>query len=153
MTARLSKPPLLLPLLLAALLTVDSCRACQVVIQPIKSAINKVKSTYNSFKKKITSEKPKYIGCYADRDDNRDIQFIGARKSDMTVSKCNAICKEEYPMTKFFGVQNGNLCFCGNDYGNYGVRRDGHCDKPCGGAKGEKCGGELLNSVYEITSK
>jgi hypothetical protein len=63
----------------------------------------------------------------------------------MTPALCSAICTG----FKFFGVQDTNNCFCGNDYGNQGGKApEDDCDSPCSGDSSAMCGGPFRNSIY-----
>uniref|UniRef100_A0A1I8HUV8 FTP domain-containing protein n=1 Tax=Macrostomum lignano TaxID=282301 RepID=A0A1I8HUV8_9PLAT len=56
-----------------------------------------------------------FLGCYPD--DSEFPDFIVAKVSAlMTVWKCNKICKAK--KFSYFGVKNGQICGCGNEYGN-----------------------------------
>jgi len=63
----------------------------------------------------------------------------------MTPQICSAICS----WSKFFGLQNGHACFCGNSYGNQGGQApDDDCNLPCSGDPNSICGGPCRNSIY-----
>lgn len=49
----------------------------------------------------------------------------------------------------YSGVQNGNLCFCGQSYDKYGETDPKECNKACVGDTEEICGGSLRNSVFK----
>jgi hypothetical protein len=65
----------------------------------------------------------------------------------MTATICNGMCQG----FKYFGLQAGGECYCGNDYGN-GKAPETECNSPCTGASGEICGGNLRNSIYAVTA-
>jgi hypothetical protein len=75
----------------------------------------------------------------------------------ITPSFCESVCGARHQY-KYFGLQYGMECWCGNSYGKHGqlVEVDGSdakgCVTPCSGDPSIKCGGENLNSVYEITT-
>ena len=57
----------------------------------------------------------------------------------------------------YAGLQNGDLCFCGNDYDKYGRADDSECDIKCRQPDAaiektynpfDSCGGRWRNSVY-----
>jgi len=51
---------------------------------------------------------------------------------------------------KYFGLQYGKECFCGNTFGKYGKKHAIYCMKDCPGYKRKICGGKHANSVYQI---
>jgi hypothetical protein len=63
----------------------------------------------------------------------------------LTPQICSALCHG----FKFFGLQDGYGCYCGNDYGNQGGKvPETDCDMPCNGDSSTMCGGESRNSIY-----
>ena len=65
-----------------------------------------------------------------------------------TVEYCNALCA---PLGKrFFGVQAGHACFCGDAFGSQGVAAAAECNSTCTGNTSEACGGLKRNSVYAV---
>ncbi|PAA81169.1 hypothetical protein BOX15_Mlig028452g3 [Macrostomum lignano] len=84
------------------------------------------------------------IGCYHDKA-VRDLPFL-SKSGAITLNNCRLECAS-YGFL-YFGVQNSNLCFCGNKYGRYGKAADGACNKQCIGNKEQTCGGYFLNSIY-----
>jgi hypothetical protein len=73
------------------------------------------------------------------------VSSSGAAKV-MTVEVCNAICS---PLGyKYFGLQDGHACFCGNSYGSMGKGAEKDCNAACQGNASEVCGGADRNSVY-----
>jgi hypothetical protein len=121
-----------------------------------------------------SAENATYIGCYADTSSvhTRDLPVFycsngvdpsaswdcafddrlptqGQRGyagySAMTVQYCSSMCKG----FKFFGLQNGGECYCGNDYGEQGGKvPEANCDEICQGSPIEICGGDERNSIY-----
>ena len=49
---------------------------------------------------------------------------------------------------KYFGMQAGHACFCGDSFGSQGKVADAQCGQPCLGNSSEMCGGAWLNSVW-----
>eukprot|EP01065_Artemidia_motanka_P025884 TRINITY_DN3081_c2_g1_i2.p1 TRINITY_DN3081_c2_g1~~TRINITY_DN3081_c2_g1_i2.p1 ORF type:complete len:474 (+),score=181.41 TRINITY_DN3081_c2_g1_i2:81-1502(+) len=97
------------------------------------------------------------LGCFADKSPGRDFSDEHLLDSeDMTVTSCKKHCVEVGP-TRYFAVQDGNQCFCGNDRpGKHGDSPK--CTKDCrGGATadnpGGKCGGPFANQAYEIRQR
>merc|ERR1719231_1270133 len=98
----------------------------------------------------------KEVGCFRDKG-KRDLGSRGflRLKRYMTQAICAYRCKRFN--TKYFGVQNGDECFCGNTHGKYGKAEN--CDKDCTGTvkkaffgsfekKTQNCGGALANKVF-----
>jgi len=105
-----------------------------------------------------------YLGCYGDDKVPYNLQdralayhvknFFG------TKIHCVHACAKRF--FRYAGLQNGYLCFCGNNYNKYGRVDDKFCNIRCRDsridAKGLKrtkngefwkdCGGRWFNSVY-----
>nr|XP_022329299.1 uncharacterized protein LOC111128129 [Crassostrea virginica] len=65
--------------------------------------------------------------------------------SSMTVNGCRKRCQREN--TKYFGVENGNQCFCGSVM-RFKIRKPKKdCKRKCRGS-GEACGGPWRILVY-----
>ncbi|PAA60591.1 hypothetical protein BOX15_Mlig004080g1, partial [Macrostomum lignano] len=90
---------------------------------------------------------PGFLGCYLDDPEYPDFT-VAMVSNRMTVWKCNKICKAK--KFSYFGVKNGKICGCGNQYGNSGDTANANCNVACGGNPGEKCGGNSNNSVFEV---
>ncbi|PAA47016.1 hypothetical protein BOX15_Mlig025490g4 [Macrostomum lignano] len=89
-----------------------------------------------------------YKGCYIDREDDRDLEkFLGASRM-MSRRECTERCKPE--KTAYIGLQAGDSCYCGNNYGKHGKADDSYCFTTCKGHPGEFCGGKPYNSVYTL---
>jgi hypothetical protein len=101
-----------------------------------------------------------YVGCYRDdKEKGRDLPF---RPQSRTHNRGDALsCVLNCAESGFIyaGLQNGNLCFCGNKYGRYGRVSDKHCNLKCLKPIGvqiqsttddvfNSCGGKWVNSVY-----
>ena len=102
------------------------------------------------------------IGCYIDDktlDDNfrlvkpRALAYQVARFQ--TKQDCIDQCGDKGFL--YAGFQNGDLCFCGNDYDKYGRADDSECnikcrtpDQPVEFTEKEfdSCGGRWRNAVY-----
>jgi hypothetical protein len=123
---------------------------------------------------------PVYIGCYKDYKDsskehrdlpvffcsNGTIDSAGERCNDDSRKKCAfgnwagacdmtpTACAAQCSGFKWFGVQAGYSCFCGDDdYGKYGPAPVSDCIIPCSGDSSILCGGVLRNSIYTIPAK
>lgn len=51
---------------------------------------------------------------------------------------------------KYAAVQYEYQCWCGDEYGRYGIAEN--CNQECPGDSSLMCGGRWANSVYEITN-
>jgi hypothetical protein len=119
-----------------------------------------------------SAENATYIGCYHDCNGGRDLPafYCSNGKTDdvncgpssscandpsgmqnyaghdaMTTVVCSALCKG----FKFFGMEAGGQCFCGNDYGNQGGKvPESDCNVPCPGDASIMCGSSNRNSIY-----
>jgi hypothetical protein len=74
------------------------------------------------------------------------LPVLGPETELMSVEQCNALCS---PLGyKYFGLQAGHACFCGNSYGSMGKAAAHDCNVTCRGDGSETCGGPDRNSVY-----
>jgi hypothetical protein len=81
--------------------------------------------------------------CGTDQAHGNEDSFAG--RTVMTPTLCSALCTGY----KFFGLQNGNSCFCGDDYGNQGGKvAESDCGAQCTGDSSIMCGGSNRNSIY-----
>ena len=86
-----------------------------------------------------------YLGCFLDNPDPDfadlpDVKGKGGLGYGYTIEGCQTSCfNDGY---KYAGVQDGDKCFCGNDYGLYGVRPESECI--------EGRGAPGRNSVYQV---
>ena len=83
------------------------------------------------------------LGCFRDAQP-LDLNGHHARSANNTPLRCVAICADRG--FAYAGLQYGESCLCGNEYGRYGPASN--CDLPCTGNLGLTCGGYLANSVY-----
>jgi len=99
-----------------------------------------------------TQVTPQYQGCYTDDRGTRDLPV--ARYENQNTDSCNIACAGY----KYFAMQYGGECRCGNSFGNHGnyKRSDSECGVPCRGEDnvyydGETrlCGGGHRNAVYK----
>ncbi|PAA70473.1 hypothetical protein BOX15_Mlig000253g1 [Macrostomum lignano] len=86
----------------------------------------------------------KHLGCYLDKS-SRDLRKL-VLSGSVTVPKCYKACKAR--KYRFFGVQNGYQCWCGNHYGRYRIRSNLECRVQCRGDKSTYCGGAWRNNVF-----
>ena len=122
----------------------------------------------------VVAAGPFYIGCYADKNPGRDLPvfFCSNGKSSDGIDcasdpktpaggssfghaknpeACSVMCSG----FKFFGLQNGGECFCGDDYGNQGGKKpEAECPFPCwhGDSGSGPCGGSARNSIYVVNN-
>ena len=89
----------------------------------------------------------RYIGCFADNKEDRDLDGLFASFSDKkhsgSVLKCSIFCHDYF----YYGLQNGGECLCGNQFGMFGQADESKCDKSC--SDGLRCGGAYYNSIYK----
>ncbi|GFS09737.1 macrophage mannose receptor 1 [Elysia marginata] len=87
------------------------------------------------------------VGCYLDDPSDPDFKVVPPRDqfSSTWPEACLAQCYDlGYP---YAGLQNGDKCSCGHDYGTYGPTDQ--CDLPCQAPYTNfKCGGVDKNTVF-----
>lgn len=84
-------------------------------------------------------------GCFTDAVGDR--AFTGAARTapDMTIESCSAFCST----FKYFGVEYGHECFCGNEQKATSVAAPiEECSMPCAGDNQEVCGNGNRLNVY-----
>lgn len=89
-----------------------------------------------------------YAGCFSDnRTDSPLWRKLPARemKKDATVEGCQHACREY----RFFGLQRGGQCWCGNGPDIGRRLSELQCNKPCDADPAQTCGGLEQNSVYK----
>ncbi|CAF3893709.1 unnamed protein product, partial [Rotaria sp. Silwood1] len=85
-----------------------------------------------------------YLGCFIDQIGNRDLNLFIGDYERLTPKQCILICQERnFP---YAGIQHGNECRCGRQYGKHGQVSDDECIYNCSTL--EKCGGHYRNSIY-----
>lgn len=113
----------------------------------------------------VVDTNPDFIGCYKDDktlDDN--FHLINARALGYQVERYTTKqdCVDQCAAKGFLyaGLQNGDLCFCGNTFDKYGRADDSECDIKCRKPDEiiehtnnpfDSCGGRWRNSVYAVT--
>ena len=93
---------------------------------------------------KTLSKNPKGLCVY---DNPTERVFDGpsiAGHNNMTIDSCKHFCSNY----KFFGVQRGDECYCGNHDFNFLPSPSLECNKPCDGNKNQFCGGLWRMNVY-----
>lgn len=91
----------------------------------------------------VATGAPRPLGCYRDMQP-LDLDGHHARSANNTPLRCVAICADLG--FAYAGLQYGESCLCGNQYGRYGTADN--CNLPCTGNLNLSCGGFLANSVY-----
>ncbi|CAF1217273.1 unnamed protein product [Rotaria sordida] len=87
-----------------------------------------------------------YLGCFIDQIGNRDLNIFISDYELLTPQQCILACQEQnFP---YAGIQHGNECRCGRQYGKYGRVSDDECIYNC--LTSEKCGGHNRNSIYSV---
>ncbi|XP_038066716.1 uncharacterized protein LOC119736779 [Patiria miniata] len=65
----------------------------------------------------------------------------------LTPRNCAKLCQPNY---RYAGLQLGQLCFCGDSYGNYGHDETLQCNLACPGDETKSCGSATHNSIYAV---
>lgn len=101
-----------------------------------------------------------YLGCYRDdKEKGRDLPFRPQTRTHNRGDALSCVLNCAESGFVYAGLQNGNLCFCGNKYGSYGRVSDQHCNLKCLQPIGiqkqsvtedvfNSCGGKWVNSIY-----
>jgi hypothetical protein len=87
----------------------------------------------------------RYVGCYKDTA-ARDLNGKFFQGGVITSNFCGTYCKG----FKYFGMQDGNQCLCGDNVGAYGQALETDCQQRCVGNEIEICGGAWRNSVFYV---
>ncbi|XP_070579639.1 polycystin-1-related protein-like [Ptychodera flava] len=90
-----------------------------------------------------------YHGCHREAGDSREFAYAATGYSSFTLTPglCIELCGEQG--FKYSGLQQGELCFCGNSYGSYGNGDPSDCSSFCSGDDAITCGGTMFNDVYK----
>ena len=87
------------------------------------------------------------LGCYADTHDY-DLPVCATKfmRTDDPVAECGGKCMSY----KYFALENGHECRCGDSYGKYGEAPAParNCSKPCTTDPKVTCGGVYFANVY-----
>ena len=89
-----------------------------------------------------------YMGCFVDEliPMHRDLSGLFSHGPRGSVTSCKMYCRDYF----YFGLQFGNECYCGNEFGSHGRAPEEECNKPCLKDSRQMCGGTLRNSVYRV---
>ncbi|KAI0178051.1 WSC domain-containing protein [Pestalotiopsis sp. NC0098] len=89
-----------------------------------------------------------YQGCYVDQQGDRIFESLRyGSDTAMTAQSCAAFCSQY----SYFGVENGNECFCGTslDASVYSPTSNSSCAMACSGDRLQSCGDASRLSIYE----
>jgi hypothetical protein len=97
----------------------------------------------------LTSRGPGFtsLGCHSDLVNGaRALSASASFENGMTVDRCFALCSN----FKYFGVEYGTECYCGNtiDAGSTSVDA-AECSFPCGGDATQQCGAGARINLYQ----
>jgi len=122
------------------------------VILHLQEQINELQETYSAVLRRLEKleNKGKYtfLGCFKDIGDRDmvDPVFTQHNSLEFCADRC---AKKGF---KYFGVQNGQDCWCGNSYNNNKVLHakvpDNECNTPCTGNPEQMCGQRFRNGVF-----
>lgn len=112
---------------------------CQEVVQAVPQGVSAT-----------APDAYEYVGCFRDRQ-NRALSVAHVYdRQDLTIERCYNFCMAK--STKYFAVQNGYYCSCGNENPHpYGG--SDRCEVKCDGDANKICGGPWSNSLYEIKTE
>ena len=102
-------------------------------------------TTTTALVNKATVGNFKYKSCWSDGLDIRALADNVLRADTTTVESCAAFCKDY----KYFGVEYGSQCYCGNTLGG-AAAAEAECNMPCAADSTEKCGGPVRLNVYAL---
>ncbi|XP_063699188.1 xylosyltransferase oxt-like [Culicoides brevitarsis] len=91
----------------------------------------------------------KYLGCFEDREENRNFKGYIQKSHKNTIESCCATCRDGGFV---YAATAGIWCVCGNKYPdpktNPKLPEERCCDT-CSGNPKQKCGGNYVFSVFE----
>ncbi|KAK4446236.1 hypothetical protein QBC34DRAFT_469965 [Podospora aff. communis PSN243] len=88
-----------------------------------------------------------YQGCYEDAETRVLGGPVYGGQAELQPSTCAALCEG----WRYFGVENGNECFCGNELDHATEGNEEDCSAPCTGDGDEVCGGNWRIGIWEDT--
>jgi hypothetical protein len=113
------------------------------------SRLNLFKSTSSATPEPPATPAPsgyRYAGCYTDSVGSRTLNGPFLFSDSMTVRKCADFCDG----TRYFGVEYGGECYCGEEFANPSTAAsESSCNSVCNGNTAEKCGGANRLSLFE----
>ncbi|KAK0655609.1 WSC domain-containing protein [Cercophora newfieldiana] len=85
-----------------------------------------------------------YLGCHSGKvNGGRALDLDSTGGDDITVESCAAFCGGY----KYFGLEYGRECWCGNEQLAAAVDED-ECSFPCSGDADQSCGAGAIQSLY-----
>ncbi|XP_029206007.2 kremen protein 1-like [Acropora millepora] len=113
----------------------------------------------------VVDTNPDFLGCYKDdKAEDENFRLINPRALGFQIQRFSSVqdCADQCASKGFLyaGLQNGDLCFCGNDFDKYGRAHDSECNIKCRTPDEkimitdnafESCGGRWRNAVYAVT--
>ena len=93
------------------------------------------------------TDKFSHLGCYTESSNGRALRDKQTRDTTgMTVEKCSDFCAG----FRYFGVEYGEECYCGNTLGaGSAITTPEKCDMECKGNKFQTCGAGRLLNMYQ----
>lgn len=90
------------------------------------------------------------LGCYTEASSGRALTALSySSATNMTATTCKAFCYGY----KYFGVEYGQECYCGDTINTGSVSTtSSDCDMDCSGNKWQICGGHSRLNMYEMNS-
>lgn len=86
-----------------------------------------------------------FLGCFRDNS-KRDLPVVYNANHKTTKPFCRKYCTAQ--KYKYFGLQAGYQCTCGNLYGAFGRVHASQCNTPCRGDRRRRCGAGWKNAIY-----
>ena len=87
------------------------------------------------------------LGCYIDKSDY-DLPICATKHmtTDEPIEECGRLCLGH----KYFALENGHECRCGDSFGKYGKAKAAakDCSTPCEHDPKVVCGGHFFENVY-----
>eukprot|EP00775_Hariotina_reticulata_P011532 gene11532-11675_t len=108
-----------------------------------------LKVSHNQLAGQLFTTGIRYMGCYGDTNDRAFPAWL--INGIVTVASCTKAAQDQG--YRYFGLQNGEACFGGNDWASvtkYGPRSN--CNVSCNGNISEICGGYYAVSVYRVAN-
>ncbi|XP_048734636.2 uncharacterized protein LOC125650402 [Ostrea edulis] len=102
---------------------------------------------YKNHKFRSNLVKTGFVGCYQDQW-ARTLKRKKSSSSRMTFEKCRSICSHKKVNSKYFGMENGNECHCGDHLTRKVLKNEGECTKKCNGNHRQGCGGPWRITIY-----
>ncbi|MCJ1427052.1 hypothetical protein MMC29_004955 [Sticta canariensis] len=91
-----------------------------------------------------------YSGCYTEATNGRALSGKTLNANDMTIEHCASNCTSY----KYFGVEFGSECYCGNTLGAGTVKAAGtDCSMTCPGNPNEICGNGNRLTLYAVAGQ